>query len=43
MDYGGERVTSLLASGLGHAVYTRLDAMLFHASLVIERMYRGVA
>ena len=40
VDYGGERLTSLWSSGLGHAVYTRLDGMLFHASLVTERLYR---
>lgn len=28
VDYGGER----LSSGLGHAVYTRLDGMLSHAT-----------
>ena len=33
----GER--GLLASGLGHGTYTRLDAMLFHARLVAERLY----
>ncbi|MDF2698287.1 MAG: hypothetical protein K0S65_6670 [Labilithrix sp.] len=29
----------LLASGLGHGAYTRLDAMLFHARLVADRLY----
>lgn len=33
----GER--GLFASGLGHGSYTRLDAMLFHARLVADRLY----
>jgi hypothetical protein len=40
VDYGREKLTDLVSSGLGHAVYTRLDAMLFHASLVTDRLYR---
>ena len=36
VDYG-ER--GLLSSGLGHGSYTRLDAMLFHARLVADRLY----
>ena len=43
VDYGGARLTSVLSSGLGHAVYTRLDGMLFHASLVTARLYRRAA
>ena len=43
VDYGGERLTGLLLSGLGHAEYTRLDGMLFHASLVTARLYRRAA
>lgn len=45
VDYGGERLAHMLASGLGHGVYTRLDAMLFHATLVTSRLYpvTGVA
>jgi hypothetical protein len=43
VDYGRERLTDLVSSGLGHAVYTRLDGMLFHASLVSERLYRRAA
>lgn len=43
VDYGGERLASLLSSGLGHANYTRLDGMLFHASLVTARLYRRAA
>jgi hypothetical protein len=39
VDYGGDRLKSLWSSGLGHAVYTRLDGMLFHASLVVSRLY----
>jgi hypothetical protein len=39
VDYGAAGVTRALASGLGHGVYTRLDAMLFHAQLVTERLY----
>jgi len=43
VDYGRERLTDLLSSGLGHAEYTRLDGMLFHASLVTGRLYRRAA
>ncbi len=43
VDYGREKLTDLVSSGLGHAVYTRLDAMLFHASLVADRLYRRAA
>ncbi|MBX3191495.1 MAG: hypothetical protein KF819_31155 [Labilithrix sp.] len=39
VDYGEERLASLVASGLGHGMYTRLDGMLFHASLVASRLY----
>jgi hypothetical protein len=39
VDYGEERLASLLSSGFGHGVYTRLDGMLFHASLVASRLY----
>lgn len=39
VDYRSEGLSSLLSSGLGHGVYTRLDAMLFHASLVASRLY----
>lgn len=39
VDYGSEGLSSLFSSGLGHGVYTRLDAMLFHASLVTSRLY----
>ena len=39
VDYGGDRLRGLISSGLGHAVYTRLDGMLFHASLVSSRLY----
>ena len=43
VDYGREKLTDLVSSGLGHAVYTRLDAMLFHASLVTDRLYGRAA
>lgn len=39
VDYGEEGLASMLSTGLGHGVYTRLDAMLFHASLVATRLY----
>jgi hypothetical protein len=39
VDYGSEGLSSLFSSGLGHGMYTRLDAMLFHASLVASRLY----
>lgn len=38
VDYGA-RATDLIATGLGHGMYTRLDAMLFHADLVATRLY----
>jgi hypothetical protein len=38
VDYGS-RATDLIATGLGHGMYTRLDAMLFHAELVATRLY----
>ncbi|WP_146651698.1 hypothetical protein [Labilithrix luteola] len=43
VDYGGERLANMLSSGLGHGVYTRLDAMLFHATLVTSRLYPSTA
>ena len=39
VDYGEERLASVLSTGFGHGVYTRFDAMLFHASLVATRLY----
>lgn len=33
------RDAGLLANGMSHGAYTRLDAMLFHARLVAERLY----
>jgi hypothetical protein len=33
----------LLTSGLRHGVYTRMDAMLFHARLVADRLYASPA
>jgi hypothetical protein len=39
VDYGNEALSGLVSSGLGHGVYTRLDGMLFHASLVASRLY----
>jgi hypothetical protein len=41
VDYGdGARaVPNFLATGLGHAAYTRRGAMLFHAQLVATHFY----
>jgi hypothetical protein len=40
VDYGSERLTDVVTTGLGHGAYTRLDAMLFHGELVASRFYR---
>jgi hypothetical protein len=41
VDYGDDAalVPNFLASGLGHAAYTRREAMLFHARLVARELY----
>jgi hypothetical protein len=39
VDYAHQGLTSVVSSGLGHGSYTRLDAMLFHARLVADRLY----
>ena len=41
VDYGdhARAVPNFLATGLGHAAYTRRDAMLFHARLVANHFY----
>jgi hypothetical protein len=41
VDYGdaGRMLPNFLASGLGHAAYTRRDAMLFHANLIADHFY----
>jgi hypothetical protein len=41
VDYGDDAraVPNFLATGLGHAAYTRRDAMLFHAQLVADHFY----
>ena len=41
VDYGDEArdLPNLWATGLGHAAYTRRDAMLFHATLLADRFY----
>jgi hypothetical protein len=41
VDYGdgGRTLPNFLATGLGHAAYTRRDAMLFHARLVANHFY----
>jgi hypothetical protein len=43
VDYGdaapGRVLPNFLATGLGHAAYTRGDAMLFHARLVADHFY----
>jgi hypothetical protein len=41
VDYN-ERLTDVVANGLGHGVYTRIEGMLFHAELVASRFYRDV-
>jgi hypothetical protein len=41
VDYGdvGRGLPNFLASGLGHAAYTRREAMLFHADLMADHFY----
>lgn len=39
VDYGARGVTAWLANGLGHAAYTRADAMAFHAALAVDMLY----
>lgn len=39
VDYADKGLSSVVTSGLGHGTYTRLDAMLFHARLVADRLY----
>ncbi len=41
VDYGDSArlLPNFLSSGLGHAAYTRRDAMLFHASLIADHFY----
>jgi hypothetical protein len=41
VDYGdvGRGLPNFLASGLGHAAYTRREAMLFHANLIADHFY----
>jgi hypothetical protein len=41
VDYGDDARTlpNFWATGLGHAAYTRRDAMLFHATLMADRLY----
>jgi hypothetical protein len=41
VDYGDDAgtVPNFLATGLGHAAYTRRDAMLFHAQLLANHFY----
>ncbi len=41
VDYGdrARAVPNFLSTGLGHAAYTRRDAMLFHARLLAEHFY----
>jgi hypothetical protein len=45
VDYGDHArvVPNFLATGLGHAAYTRRDAMLFHTHLVASHFYPPVA
>jgi hypothetical protein len=41
VDYrdGAALIPNFLATGLGHAAYTRREAMLFHARLVARELY----
>jgi hypothetical protein len=41
VDYGdvGGALPNFLSSGLGHAAYTRREAMLFHANLIADHFY----
>jgi hypothetical protein len=41
VDYGdvARRLPNFLSSGLGHAAYTRREAMLFHADLIADHFY----
>jgi hypothetical protein len=39
VDYGAHGPAAWLATGLGHAVYTRADAMAFHAALAADMLY----
>lgn len=39
VDYGARGVRGLLQSGAGHGVYTRVDAMLFFARLLVDHFY----
>ena len=43
VDYGDAAavVPNFLATGFGHAAYTRREAMLFHARLVADELYPG--
>jgi hypothetical protein len=45
VDYGDDAgaVPNFLATGLGHAAYTRREAMLFHARLVAGHFYQPQA
>jgi hypothetical protein len=45
VDYGDQArvVPNFLATGLGHAAYTRREAMLFHMQLVTDHFYPAVA
>jgi hypothetical protein len=43
VDYAEKGLGSVVSTGLGHGTYTRLDAMLFHARLVADRLYSGQA
>ena len=39
VEHGDKGLTGAVATGFGHGTYTRLDAMLFHARLLAERLY----
>jgi hypothetical protein len=39
VEYGERGFSGFVSTGLGHGSYTRLDAMLFHARLIGDRLY----
>jgi hypothetical protein len=43
VDYAEKGLAGVLSTGLGHGTYTRLDAMLFHARLVADRLYADLS
>lgn len=41
VDYDAVGAAQLFTTGFGHGMYTRFDAMLFHAELIAARLYGG--